>query len=165
MRNSLKIFSIGLLLMAFFFAEFAYQEIRVRLRMVENTAVILNANMESRFSDADEARTSRFPLVTRGLYTPRIHYRYWVNSTWYESDRYSISEFWTWNRSWAEEIVGHYASGERVPIWYDPENPSYAVLSPRLSALKLTVPAVFLIGALFVLVVIFRRKEHEAPSK
>ena len=75
-------------------------------------------------------------------YQPRIGYEYQADCKRQTSDRYSFFKMSS-GRRWAEKIVAKYKTGTTHPCYYDPANPSEAVLLREFSGLG------FWFGALF----------------
>lgn len=65
-------------------------------------------------------------------YKPLIRYRYFVAGRSYESDRYSFDGFVDEGYRAATRIVANYPAEQFVIVYYDPEDPSLAVLNPEI---------------------------------
>lgn len=75
-------------------------------------------------------------------YTPRIRYAYVVDRQEYESSQIN---FWgvVGGSEWiARRTTARYPEGARVPVYYNPEGPSEAVLDRAFSPLVLILPPV-----------------------
>ncbi len=66
----------------------------------------------------------------RMKYTPRIEYRYAVADREYTSRRIDFSSVTIShkNSGRAMQVVNRYPAGKRIPVFYDPMNPEFAVL-------------------------------------
>jgi hypothetical protein len=58
---------------------------------------------------------------------PVISYRYAVNGTEYESERYSLTVA-RGASFWAKEVIDSHPAGSRITVYYNPENPAKSVL-------------------------------------
>jgi hypothetical protein len=61
-------------------------------------------------------------------YGAKIHYKYLVGGKEYESWRRTFSEVSTSSMRRTQEILARYPQGASVAVYYDPEDPSSAVL-------------------------------------
>ena len=78
-------------------------------------------------SDATDGRT-------RALrYSPAVSYSYDVDGRTYSLDRLGFTRVWTGDESDAQSIVRRYPVGQTVTVYYDPGDPSMAVLFPGVS--------------------------------
>ena len=77
----------------------------------------------------------RFLLhYTRPLrYSPAVSYNYDVDGTTYSSDLLGFIRVWTDDESDAQGMVQRYPVGQTVTAYYDPGDPSRAVLDPGVS--------------------------------
>jgi len=87
---------------------------------------ILSSSME---------KTSRRVKRTNGSsgrktsYHLNVAYAYEVNQQKYENDRFSYGTESYRKLSKAKEALARYPKGKRVPVFYDPDNPSHSVLT------------------------------------
>ena len=71
---------------------------------------------------------------TRALrYSPAVSYSYDVDGTTYSSDLLGFVRLWTDDESGAHRIARRYPVGQAVTVYYDPGDPSRAVLDPGVS--------------------------------
>lgn len=66
-------------------------------------------------------------------YHADVSYEYVVNDREYLSDQVSFGQYGSSNYSHAAEIVRRYPVGERVTVYYNPEQPETAVLEPGVT--------------------------------
>jgi len=86
----------------------------------------------------------------RTRYRAKIRYIYSVDDISYIGDRVKFGA--NLNKSSAESIVKKYGIDRKVKVYFDPINPSDAVLEPGVSLIVLGYPA---FGVLFVLISLF----------
>lgn len=87
-------------------------------------------------------------------YSAAVRYEYVVDNTTYVSRTISFGRKLYFGRSSAEEVVATYPVGEKVTVYYDPDNPKIATLEPGISVgsfIVLGLSAVFLIVGLWFL--------------
>jgi hypothetical protein len=72
-------------------------------------------------------------LVPVVRYRAAIVYHYDVDGTQRAGTRVSMDEAPFGSRSWAEERVERYPVATAVRVWYDPDDPSHAVLEPGIN--------------------------------
>lgn len=81
-------------------------------------------------------------------YRPDIHFEYEAGVQTFTSETYAFSQWATNDRSWARDIVAKYPVGSEHTCFYNPKNPSEAVLNrdlPNWSAFLFgLLPLVFL---------------------
>jgi len=63
---------------------------------------------------------------THASYSPIIRYSYVVNGISYQNSRIDFGLFW--GRQSSQQIIHAYAPGEKIPVYFSPENPQQAVL-------------------------------------
>jgi hypothetical protein len=80
-------------------------------------------------------------------YSPEVAYTYAVSGRAFEGERIKFGENSYGSRSRAEAIAAGYPVGRQVEVYYEPANPSNAVLEPGLSAGSYIVLG---IGLLFI---------------
>ena len=61
-------------------------------------------------------------------YKPLVKYRYAVDGVEYTSMRYSYSTWSSSGGSWANSVVRKHPAGQKVTVYYDPDEPSEALL-------------------------------------
>ena len=97
-------------------------------------------------SDATDGRT-------RALrYSPAVSYGYDVDGRTYFSDRLGFTRVWTGEESDAQAIVRRYPVGQAVTVYYDPDDPLRAVLTPGVS-LNSTLGLLFGLGWIAIMTV------------
>jgi hypothetical protein len=76
---------------------------------------------------------SATPDAMRRKYTIILDYRYTVEGTDFRSDRLRFgSQFQTYPKRIANLVRDRYCPGSKVSVYYNPENPSQAVLMPGI---------------------------------
>jgi hypothetical protein len=81
------------------------------------------------------------------MYGVAITYRYEVDGYEFSGNRRTFGEFNSNNRGRAERIVAQYLPGSDVQVYYDPDDPTKAVLEPgtnSTSILFLLLPLIFI---------------------
>ncbi len=116
------------------------KEVAPRLKPVK--AVIVESHVE---------RQSSGRRGTGGgtAYFFRVKFRYEVGGKTYESDDYELGMESSRPQADCEELARRYRSGVETTAYYDPENPSFAVLNPEMGSGYIVV---MLLGFVFVLV-------------
>ncbi len=90
--------------------------------VVEETWVRVS---ESRY-DTDDGS-----FFSTEMFHPEIRYRYWVDGRTYEGQWiYSGGQTGVADRDEAEKVLAPYAAGRQVQVFYNPRNPSEALLQP-----------------------------------
>ena len=87
-------------------------------------------------------------------YSAAVRYEYEVNGTTYVSRTISFGRKLYFGRASAEDVAAMYPVGEKVTVYYDPNNPKIATLEPGISVgsfIVLGLSAVFLIVGLWFL--------------
>lgn len=93
---------------------------------------------------------SRGRLVDSTVYDPQVEYEYSVNGTIYQSRRIAIGIGYSRSiRKEVERRIAPYRAGMEVPVFYDPADPSQAVLEHGLAGGPL-----FLILALIIFLIL-----------
>jgi len=83
------------------------------------------------------------------LHQPDIHYRYEVNGRVYEGSRVSLHDHRDGNLGNVKAIVERYPVGSAIEVYFDPSEPSQAILEPGVAWFNV----LFLgMGVVFVLV-------------
>ena len=97
-------------------------------------------------------------------FIPRPDFQFTVftsNNHSYSAEGYDILGSTSSNQSEQQAIVDQYSVGKTYPCWYDPTNPTQAVLTQQFNAFIFFIPAIFfIVGGLFLIVGIvtaFRR--------
>jgi len=89
-----------------------------RQTYVSTLGVVLKLEIEDHAHDSD-----------KDSYLPVIRYEFFVNGNRYESDRLYIGSTDVGIPNfWAERIIAQYKVGQKVWVYYDPSDPSQAVL-------------------------------------
>ena len=87
---------------------------------------------------------------TEDVYAPSFEYRVrTADGRTYTADSYDGSDSYTSDRAGQQTIVDRYNVGQSYPCWYNPANPTQAVLVRQLDW------ALILIGGIFLLVSVF----------
>jgi len=98
---------------------------------------VTSSKIRTEISTSSETRSRRHGGSGRSTETRTYHgdicYAYTVAGRQYEGGRVVVGEFGTGNRGRAEEIVTKYPPGSSVTVYYDPKQPSVAVLEPGTS--------------------------------
>ena len=99
-------------------------------------------------------------------HSANIKYEYKVEGTVYHGDRVSFDNSKSSDSSHANEIVRKYPKGEKVDVYYMPDDPEVCVLEPGLTESYWFMPVVGL--AFFVIglpgVLSFRRSSRQPPK-
>lgn len=64
-------------------------------------------------------------------YKPEVAFEYTVLGAKYLSNKVSVADYSTNSTSHAEQVTARYPEGKTVDVFYDPDNPEYAVLEQR----------------------------------
>jgi hypothetical protein len=117
--------------------------------------IVLSKVVEEETQVEHEGSDGRTEMRTEILYRPEIRFAYRVGAADYSADSWKPGATMTYGTpKRAESVVGRYAAGQTVPVYYDPAHPDRAVLEPgnREGALAgLVVGIAFsLAGALFM---------------
>jgi len=110
-------------------------EWRVNHQFIEHRCAVLETRLAKQEGGASEWR-------------PEIRIQYTVNGEKYVVWTYSIRGGYTANRAAAQEVLREYAPGQEISCWYDPADPSVAVLVRMYSWwswLTLTIPVSFIL--------------------
>src|SRR5690606_32481451 len=68
---------------------------------------------------------------TERTYLGRVYYKYTVAGKEYQSkNRVHSDHLYTGSLTRAEEVIARYPEGKKVEVFYDPQQPSVAVLEP-----------------------------------
>jgi len=82
----------------------------------------------------------------RGYYRTVVTYTYEVGGRIYQSHQLAIVESYTNQLNEAQAMVSHFSSGSTVTVYYNPDDPSNAVLMPGLHGTIWSKYATMLIG-------------------
>lgn len=122
---------------------------------------IITSSMIDSYEERDTSTgDDDFPPTYTTYYEPKITYSYSVNGAEYSSDKISFSRTRFVIQSDAQEVIEKYSTGTNVTVYYNPDNPSEAVLEPGIQnsggMICGTIGAVvfIILGALIVLGVI-----------
>jgi hypothetical protein len=98
----------------------------------------------------------------RTLYLPHILYNYEVQGNRYQSYRvfFEGAEDYL-DPGNAREIVNRYPSGKKVSVYYNPENPQFAVLETGIKFTNLLFPATGILFILLGLWVLFGKSKKQ----
>jgi len=118
-----------------------YQCLRV-LSFVKTRGVVVSSCVGKERDDGDEA-----------MYYPNIRFRHDVDGKTYDTGRYEIARITSSDKKAHVRIVRQYPIGRRITVWYDPTNPSTAVISRafRLSFIALILGGVAVLGLALLL--------------
>lgn len=120
MRVLVGILTAVLFLFAVFVGRSCLREYQQSQRLVPTEGVIVASRLEVSSSSAAD------PHSVSSTYRPVISYFYKIGETSFRGERYRIS-LPGYSYESASEILRDYAVGSRVTIWYDPDDPSFAV--------------------------------------
>ena len=87
-------------------------------------------------------------------YIAEIRYRYEIAGRLYTSDRLASANYGTNNSSRAHGQVRKHAAGKKVAVYFDPDDPSYAVLDPKWDKIYLLAFAAGAAGSLLGLLMV-----------
>lgn len=104
---------------------------------------IISSDVELARSHASGRRRSR------RTYRAEVMFEYNVDGKTYTSNRVVMEGFSSSKRSYAEKVVERYPEGEAVTVYYDPTDPTMAVLEPGKVG-GAFIP--FVVGGMFVIV-------------
>lgn len=109
----------------YFINEDANKE-RATLTWPSVMGVITHSKVASEYSRDSDGRTTK-------MYYPNIKYDYAVNGVDYKGDKYELKVTKSSPDTFARNIVNEFKLGKAVPVYYNPANPSIAILSPGVS--------------------------------
>ena len=121
---------------------------------------VLTSEVQSRLETSDSSSGSgsrrRRKTTTTRVYWAEMKYSYVVEGVSFEEDRVDYGmESRSQKRTRADEIVALYPVGEEVLVYYDPSDPSEAVLEPGVGADAFLFPLIGLVLTLIGLVMLF----------
>ncbi len=125
----------------------------------QTTATILDARIERRMGAGPRSTGASYPVV---------RYRYRVGDREYIGHRIGWAEGGS-THEWARSIIREYRPGATVPVYYDPRDPSQALLRPGLTrgvsiSLLLGVTFMLMAGGMAWVIPAFRRRPR-APAR
>jgi hypothetical protein len=132
-------FVVGCVAFAVIVSVLVWPEWRANRQFASTTCVVIDAQMAKR------------PPTTEGdppLYLPEIHIRYQAEGRLWDAKTYDVTRTSSADRDEVQAIVDQFEIGERYPCWYDPVNPSTAVLVRGYSGwlyLLLLIPVSFVV--------------------
>src|SRR5439155_23288043 len=98
---------------------------------------------------------SKSSRSSRPTYGARIVYDYQVETHVYSSERISFSDF-AHTKDYAQSFINKYPKGKEVTVYYQPSNPSLAVLEPGIADMSWSFPVggtVFLACGIMILAI------------
>ena len=98
-------------------------------------------------ADEDEEQAAARPPQT--LYRPEVTYTYTVEGKTYTGTKLGGDTVEVSSERHAREHAARYVPGAPVTVYYDPENPSHALLEPGVHSVSWLMPAV---GVVFLIV-------------
>lgn len=104
------------------------------------------------------------------VYGPEVDFSYEVNGKAYISDTYRYGVWSSSDRSRAESVVGKYTTGKKVEVFYNPSDPSNAILerdAQRIDyflTLFMTPFNVVMLGAWAILASTIKRRITKPPA-
>ncbi len=126
---------IGACILAAVFTFLFLPEVAANRRFVRHTCRVVDKNVDTRVSD--EIRSSR-PQIEIEYTVAEVPYRIWT---------YDLTQAYSADPTYSKQIVNQFEVGEQYPCWYDPYDPSRAVLVLQYTKyvwLMLLLPAIFL---------------------
>jgi hypothetical protein len=105
---------LGMAIMGFF----KYQEAQESISWPRTDGIVKSSSVRN---DLDSKQNG---------YTPNVVYEYKVANVTYTSDRMELNTAPTNNKSAVRVLVHKYPVGSKVTVYYNPEDPSKALLSP-----------------------------------
>ncbi|MCM8538377.1 MAG: DUF3592 domain-containing protein [Lentisphaeraceae bacterium] len=98
---------------------------------------------------------------TRISYLPKVHYDFIVESDSFSGNTFNFSGLLL-NKDEMEEMKGMYNEGDKVDVYFDPDNPQMSVLTPGIAHLAipfmliaLLFTCIFGLGFIFSVVELF----------
>ena len=121
---------------------------------------VFTSEVQSRLETSDSSSGSgsrrRRKTTTTTVYWAEMKYSYVVEGVSFEGDRVDYGmESRSSKRTRADEIVALYPVGEEVLVYYDPSDPSEAVLEPGVGAAAFLFPLIGVVFTLIGLVMLF----------
>lgn len=106
-----------------------------------------------------------YGAVGASVVVPKITYRYVVKDVEYVGTRVTVSGGGDRTGEYAATIIRRYPVGARVTLWFDKEDPTYAVLDTSIPKHKFYVALFASAVMLAVTLGIARRQPKSAESK
>jgi hypothetical protein len=119
---------------------------RLQFAFKESIATVLNTSV----FEAEQMTDSEFG-GSEIAYIPQISYEYMVENLKYSNNRYSITNIGG-KKEWASNIVAGHSKGSQISIFYDKNDPSYAVVTKSLSETIIQRLAIAIGGSLICFV-------------
>jgi hypothetical protein len=126
---------------------FNYRAALAAMRWPHTEARILSSVAESR-----RVLTHQGGGNTMIVWSPVVEYSYQVNGRDHYSSRISFGADFAADRALAEKTVARYPAGSVATVYYDPANPSSAVLEPRVA---FAWPTLLLVAGFFAAAIFF----------
>lgn len=126
---------VGACILAAVFTFLFLPEVAANRRFVQNTCRVVDKKVDVRV--ADEIRS----------YRPRIEIEYTVDGQAYRTWTYRITQSYSADISYPRQVISRYEVGEEYPCWYDPLDPSRAVLELQYTKfvwLMLLLPSILM---------------------
>ena len=79
-------------------------------------------------SSSVRKETRRESNKTSTVYYPSVQYRYQIDGRPYTSSRIAFGNASGGRKSFAQDVAEKYPSGQKVTVYYDPDDPQYAIL-------------------------------------
>lgn len=121
------------------------------------TAKQLQHELSTTTNTSGNGNTKTTTTTTTDVYAP--YFEYTVLTTdgrSYRASGYDGSDSYTSDQIGQQAIVDHYNIGQRYQCWYDPANPTQAILVRQLDWVPILIGGFFLLlGGIFVIVGIF----------
>jgi hypothetical protein len=127
--------------------------------------VVTASGVQRMFDPASAASDDDTPDWT---HTARVEYRYTVGSGEFTASRVEMNDAGTSNASRAAALAKQYPAGAKVTVYYDPGDPSRAVLQPgiaRNSVLLVVVGCMFALVPTVAFGIPIWRKLRSTPSR
>jgi Protein of unknown function (DUF3592) len=91
---------------------------------------------------------------TEDVYAPSFEYRVrTADGRTYTADNYDGSDSYTSDRAGQQAIVDRYSIGQSYPCWYNPANPTQAVLVRQLAWALILTGGIFLLVSVFIVTI------------
>lgn len=90
----------------------------------------------------------------RTFFSPEVVFTYDISGQQMKSSRLKITELSSSSSSYAYEVTNRYPEGALVEVFYNPENPSYAILEKEFRPIErilLFFPLIFVFVGLFLI--------------
>ena len=106
---------------------------------------------------------------TQTTYTPKVAYRYQVKGRQYTSDRieFGVGQSGGSKKS-AQKVMDRYPSGKKVPVYYNAQDPKYAILESGFTGRSLFIffgGVVFFAAGVFSLKAYLRNRRNSKMAK